>query len=513
MKKVLVLSSSDGQNDARVFKQVKALKKSGYHVEMISRASESFPKTHEFDGIKIHRVNIFEKSIPSEKTMNIAQLLFKDSPIKNDILQYLNTYHSFHKALANVQKHVEKIKLVKPKLDYRAKVCKNLWTKFDTNPLKVLAYRMWAIALRFSLFVDVRELRRAQKGRDKFKQLSKKDNGKETEQIVNFNFFLRPFWTYQAIVSQFSKKFFTQFDVIHVHDIYPLVAGYAIAKDAEAKLIYDAHEIEPERVPPLPDDRKSFIISLENAILPHTSKLITVGKECENYYKNHYQLNSSGVIFNSPITKIKNLDKDLKQELRFTDQKKILLYVGAVGSAGRGLDKVITALPLMSHEIYLVVLGPRHKKNDTKIQKLAESLNVGHRLILLPPVNHELLVSYIESADVGICPIQDISLSYRFSMPNKLFEMAFAGIPICCSALPEMKKFVETHNIGKAFNEKDPQSIADTVQEVLNNRDRYSLDGPSVLNLKKNYSWETQESKLVGFYKELFELPHPQATQ
>ena len=509
MKKVLVLSASDGHNDSRVFKQVKALKNNGFDVEMISRATEKFPETHVHQGVTIHRLDVFAKSLPSQKSIEMAGQLLSSSPIEGKVKDYLTIYKSLHSSLAKLDDCVATIKKVRPKFDSGSQLLRELRENRSKNPFKFIACKLRAFCLRPSVTVDRRKLVRAQRGRDQHRAILEKYEGEVKANISDINFFLRPFWTYQVIAKAFNVDFFKKFDVIHVHDIFPLVAGYALAKEAGARLIYDAHEIEPERVPPLPDDRKNFVIALENSILPYTSKLITVGHECENYYQNNYKLNSSGVIFNSPITKVVSEPRDIKQELGFDEGKKVLLYVGAVGSAGRGLDKVIAALPMLSEDICLVVLGPRHKINDAKIKRNAVELNVAHRLILLPPVNHEILVAYIESADVGVCPIQDISLSYRYSMPNKLFEMAFAGIPICCSALPEMQKFVESHRIGKAFNEKDPASIAATVKQVLANRERYSLDGPSITSLKNKYSWEAQESNLVNFYNEVFEVDNP----
>ncbi len=504
-KKVLILSASDGHNDNRVFKQAITLKDAGYDVQMISRATDNFPEKHTEGGITIHRIDIFDQLIANEKTRSLAfEVLGSNSHLVKDVLSKLTLYKEFDEYIRNLNSNIKIIKKIKPKTDRlvaKVEALQPLKKDLQTTYYKYnIKYIYWALRLKYKKIF----LRKSQKNRDKNRPLLD-----QQKTIINdCIFFCRPFWAHQTLNEKFSLKFFKQFDIIHVHDIYPLVAGYKIAKETGAKLVYDAHEIEPERAPPLPKDKKKYIIALERSILPHTSKLIAVGKLCEKYYKDQYDLKSSGIIFNTPARSKELAPTDLREDLKFDSQKKILLYVGAVGSIGRGLDKVISALPEIDSNASLVVLGPRHKKNDAKLIEKAKEAGVEDRISLLPSMKHDKLVAYIKNADVGVCPIQGISLSYKYSMPNKLFEMAFAGLPICCSSLPEMKDFVESHGIGQTFDETKPESIAETINLVLKNSEKYKPNQQAIDSLMNEFSWEAQQKKLIAFYKEMEELPN-----
>jgi len=152
-------------------------------------------------------------------------------------------------------------------------------------------------------------------------------------------------------------------------------------------------------------------------------------------------------------------------------------------------------------------MGSRHPGDDQWCLGLARKLDLEHRVHLLPPVDARDVPFAISTANVAVVPIQDASLSYRFCMPNKLFEAAFARIPICVSDLPEMRRFVATLGIGRAMDQTDPKAIAAALREVIENRDTYSLTSEAERKLINIYSWQRQAEKLVALYTDLIGPP------
>ena len=76
-----------------------------------------------------------------------------------------------------------------------------------------------------------------------------------------------------------------------------------------------------------------------------------------------------------------------------------------------------------------------------------------------------------------------------------------AGLPIVVSNLFEMKRLVETYNIGRIVNQNTPDMIAKTL---------LSLDDENISKFKKNiekaqkiFHWENQEKVLLEVYKSL----------
>jgi glycosyltransferase involved in cell wall biosynthesis len=88
-------------------------------------------------------------------------------------------------------------------------------------------------------------------------------------------------------------------------------------------------------------------------------------------------------------------------------------------------------------------------------------------------------------------------------MPNKLFEVAFAGVPICVSNLPEMSKFVSELGIGVIMDETRPDSIAGSIAFVLKNKGRFALTDAAKQILQEKYCWPRQAENLLQAYGEL----------
>jgi glycosyltransferase involved in cell wall biosynthesis len=88
-------------------------------------------------------------------------------------------------------------------------------------------------------------------------------------------------------------------------------------------------------------------------------------------------------------------------------------------------------------------------------------------------------------------------------LPNKLFECVAAGLPAVGSDFPEIKKVIEGYNLGKTFNPEDPKDIADAVNYVLSDKDRYDRMKANALKAARIFNWENESKKLVEIYKRL----------
>jgi glycosyltransferase involved in cell wall biosynthesis len=113
-------------------------------------------------------------------------------------------------------------------------------------------------------------------------------------------------------------------------------------------------------------------------------------------------------------------------------------------------------------------------------------------------VIHSEVVEVISSADAGICLIENVSLSDFMSLPNKVFEYAFAGLPIIASNFPELSNVVLGYKLGKVI-EPSPELLLGAVLETERNSKFNSGPPNSLLPL----SWEEQERKLIDIYRRL----------
>ena len=118
-----------------------------------------------------------------------------------------------------------------------------------------------------------------------------------------------------------------------------------------------------------------------------------------------------------------------------------------------------------------------------------------------PAVNPDILLDYTSSADFGISTIEDSCLSYRYCLPNKMFEYLMAEIPVIVSNLDEMKRLVKENGIGVVAKENTPTGLKKAIEEiVMLNKTKLQKN---IQKVKHIYNWEEQEKVLLQIYKEL----------
>lgn len=132
--------------------------------------------------------------------------------------------------------------------------------------------------------------------------------------------------------------------------------------------------------------------------------------------------------------------------------------------------------------------------------RVARRHDVESRLSIMAPVAPEDVVSYVATADVGIIVAPNACLSYAYSLPNKLFEMSLAGLPLVVSDLVEMRRFVVSNGIGQILPSDAPRDIARTVMAVYQDREKYRLSPERRAKLAAEYGWDGQMRKLNALY-------------
>ncbi|MBF4328677.1 glycosyltransferase, partial [Vibrio anguillarum] len=85
-----------------------------------------------------------------------------------------------------------------------------------------------------------------------------------------------------------------------------------------------------------------------------------------------------------------------------------------------------------------------------------------------PAVTPDVLLNYTSSADYGVSFIEDSCLSYRYCLPNKMFEYLMAGLPVLTSNLFEMKRLVEIEGVGIVAEENTVEGFRKAIELSLN---------------------------------------------
>ncbi len=311
---------------------------------------------------------------------------------------------------------------------------------------------------------------------------------------------LTPYLRYALYTRVFSAHVSKlQPHVIHAHDLICLPAAHAAARDCGAAVIYDAHELETHRNPPLPILQRLLVSVTERWYGRRASAVITVGDSIAKILNRHIGRTDVNVIYNTPI--VAPCPRNIRTDLGVDANQKVIVYVGKV-TMGRGVAEILKLLPKIRGAI-LATVGPCDNQQRAPLVAMATRLGISDRFRILPAVPFEEVVEYITGANLGVISVEPVTLSYRLCMPNKLFELSFARVPILANDLDDVKGFLNTHKNGLIVDFEDEVSLVYTIERILSDPSQLALTATASDALERNYSWRAQAAKLGSIYARL----------
>jgi glycosyltransferase involved in cell wall biosynthesis len=91
-------------------------------------------------------------------------------------------------------------------------------------------------------------------------------------------------------------------------------------------------------------------------------------------------------------------------------------------------------------------------------------------------------------------------LNNYYTTPNKLFEYIAVGLPVAGSAFPEIKRFVDGHELGVTFDPEDSASIGAAINDALRDPDRLAAMRANALAASRTLAWASEAAKLLALY-------------
>ena len=295
--------------------------------------------------------------------------------------------------------------------------------------------------------------------------------------------------------------------VYHAHDLNTLPVAWLAARRDRAGLVYDSHELYIERNKLKPSSRLWKFIQrrMEGFLVRRCDAVFTVNESLADELARRYKIPRPGVIMNTPA-RFEKADlhllgnSRLRSELSIPRDKNILLYVGGI-TFNRGLEELIESLTHLP-DCCLIYMGYGTDAYKQSLVELAEKIGVRDRFAFFGPVPSNRVIHYAAGADVGVAPIANACLSYYYCSPNKLFEYMNAGLPVIASNFPELEKVVLGHHIGLTFDPADPQDIARTARQILDNPQLADTMRKNALEASGQYNWGNEARKLLAIYKQ-----------
>lgn len=287
--------------------------------------------------------------------------------------------------------------------------------------------------------------------------------------------------------------------VVHCHDTMVIFSGVIIKLFTDAKLVYDAHELESNK------NGQSSILSkstlfVEKICWNYIDHFITVSPSIIKWYEKNLGFKHSTLILNSPIVKrdisvyndIVSKGNYLHEKYKIPADRLVFIYIGILGE-GRGIDLIVDAFKNFNLKSHLVFMGYGELIDNLKVlSKKNRNIHVHDA------VSHDKVVEIAKSANIGLCLIQNVSLSDYYCLPNKLFEYVFSGIPVLASNFPDISRVVNQYKLGLSVD-LNIEDIAEGVKQFESDK----LDVNFSVSDLSDLSWEVQELKLKKIYENI----------
>ena len=452
MKKVTTIVLNGFTNDSRVLKENLSLKKAGYDVKILALHKEGLKEFEVVQGIPIHRLSMKKSNL--QKQTNLKEQLTEE--IKNaDRVQTSN---------AEAERFV-----VDPQ-DKTIEVCIGEKGQEGIDNALIVFAKKFVGWLR-----------------------------KQKRRLIGYkNKFLNKFFKLHRM--KFNLLFAKECkdsDIIHCNDLLTLPMGVIVKKfyNKDVKIVYDAHEYETE-LNGLSGRKKFFRKLLERSLIRYADKVITVSNAIANEYVRLYNIEKPALVLNTPSLKTIIKKNIFREKFGILEDKIVFLYQGGLVN-GRGIEDILESFKGLNDSKGVVVFMGYGRLEET-IEKYAQE---NDNIFYHPAVSPDVLLDYTSSADFGISMIEDICLSYRYCLPNKMFEYIMAEVPVIVSNLPEMRKVVDKYKVGVVAKHSGIKGLEEAIIEATK-MDKSELIA-NIREAKKIFNWEEQEKVLLKTYEEL----------
>lgn len=184
--------------------------------------------------------------------------------------------------------------------------------------------------------------------------------------------------------------------------------------------------------------------------------------------------------------------------------KKIILYSGSFFRyIWKGVDVLLETANLFYNKWYLFVFIGGSTDEFFVIKNKYKNDNI----LLLPHQKHSSIPIYLKAADVLVLPnTRGKNVSEKYTSPLKLFEYMAAGRPIIASNLPSLMEVLNESN-AELFNAGDSQSLAKSIEKVLNDEDFGKKLAQQAFLDVQNHTWIKRAEKIQSYFLSAINKP------
>ena len=289
----------------------------------------------------------------------------------------------------------------------------------------------------------------------------------------------------------FFYLMFKKMDGVCAIDLDTILPCYLISKFKNVKRIYDAHELfcEMKEIVQRPGIYKVWKW-LEKNTVPYFKYGYTVNEAIANEFLKMYGCRYEVI---RSISMYVPVMKAVKKE-------KIILYQGAVNE-GRSFETLIPAMQWVNAP--LNICGDGNFLQQAK--DLVLQYNVKDKVYFMGLVVPKKLQEYTAKAYVGITLFDKDGLSNYYSLANRFFDYIHAGTPQICADYPVYREMNNLYKIAVLIDDLSPENISKEINGLLNDDEKWAQLHHNCMEAAKVLNWQKEETKLLAFYKNIFE--------
>lgn len=278
------------------------------------------------------------------------------------------------------------------------------------------------------------------------------------------------------------------FDVIHAHDWLVAYAAKTLKDSFKMPIIATIHATEAGRNSGIHDEVQRYINDTEWMLTYESTEVIVNS----NYMKNELQR-----LFGLPYEKINvvpngvnlNLYNGVEKDYNFrrqyaSDNEKIILYVGRLVYE-KGIQNLIAAMPKVLngyHDSKLIIAGKGGMIDELRDE--VRRLNIENKVYFTGYLNLNQVTKMYKCADVAVFP----STYEPFGVVA--LEGMLSGTPVVVSDVGGLNEIVQHRENGMKSYAGNPNSIADSILELLYNPGLGAeVSRAAKAKVKAQYNW------------------------
>ena len=325
---------------------------------------------------------------------------------------------------------------------------------------------------------------------------------------------------WHTLIDQFIKEH--AIEVLHVHDLRLVTTGLSLAGRFGIPLVADLHENYPAlmamlkgKTDPVRGERQRLRWEeIETYCTLDADRVFVVIEEARD------RLIAKGVA-PEKITVVPNAVDAEKFEKASVDASVIrkykdsflLTYVGHINSPHRGIHTVIEAMGQLKDDmpdLKLVAAGPVRENYGLELKALMDRHGLSERVEFTGWLDETEFVSYIEAADVCLCPHM-VTDHTETTFPNKVYLYNLLKKPVLASSCKPLERYVADTQGGLTFESGNAGDLAAKIKKLYRDADlRASLGENGRQAVLDRYHWQHHAGRVVSVYRDLMGVPEPE---